>query len=132
MDWYQLFKQAAEFEQAIDLHTDLKNFEENFDFQLPMQEDKQDLQILINRALRGGADAIKYLTIIDKFVRKFKHEAYTSEFLDFISDQDMFDWLEQVNEKQSLSEFDKGYLYYILQDLKGFAHGNVWTSTASE
>lgn len=126
----KLLKHCYNFESfSSELNQEVLKFEKEYGAQFsdPSSQDKEDFQILVRRALKGNLrDLLRCLVLLDELARQFKHESYTHEFYDFISDQDLFDWVHSVKNKDKLSEFDTGYLQYIIEDLKGFSTGNIF------
>lgn len=103
------------------------NQELSSQFPEPSSSDKEDFQILINRALKGTLKTvIQNLILLDKLARNFKHESYTPEFYEFISDEDMINWVHSIKDKQKLNPFDTSYLQFIIEDLKNFRQGNIF------
>lgn len=71
----------------------------------PTSSDQIDAQILMRRALSALSKKdipvfVKAMKSLDKFLRDFKHESFDEDFYDFASDQDLWDWIYVLQNKQ--------------------------------
>ena len=92
------------------------------DLKEPSRDDDKDLFILLNRAYK--ALLIDNITIfvetmikIDKMVKQFMVEKFDPEFADFITDQDNWNYIYELKDKNSLSQQDKLYLNILKNEL---------------
>src|SRR5262245_694093 len=110
----RLLKEANEFyAKAIELspeHAEKAVVETGQDLETPSPSDQADVQILIGRAVKylNGKmmdHFVATMTSLDRLIRKFKHESFDEEFYDFAEDQDLWDWVNTLSDKQ-LTPYD--------------------------
>lgn len=100
----KFYKKAMELdpETAKELGQDLK---------IPTIADQTDIQILIGRAAKALENKniklfVEAMITLDRLLREFSHESFEPEFYDFASDQDLWDWIHSLKDKQTLTKDD--------------------------
>lgn len=94
-------------------------------FREPTQEDREIIMTLLKKSeesllsldLNGFA---KNFSNLDSYVREILHEAFTPQFYDLISDENMFEWVYSIKNKSDYSDFDSEAAQFVLNDLKSF------------
>jgi soluble cytochrome b562 len=96
----KFFKLSSFTEEALE---ELKDLEKEFKY--PTKEDKADVKIILTRIKKNieqnNLTAFKAsMKSLDTLCRNFLHEKFNDEFLDFISDQDLWEWVHKFNPSQ--------------------------------
>lgn len=88
---------------------------------IPGTQDEQDLKIILKRAISAALDyqvknLVTSLKNLEKLARTFRHEYFSPEFLDFLADEELWNWVE-TKESSKLSEQERLLIQILGQEL---------------
>lgn len=121
------------YKKATELDPELSK-ELGQDLVAPSISDQTDIQILIGRAAKAieGKNIQSFsetMIALDKLLRYFSHESFESEFYDFASDQDLWDWIHSLKDKVELTKDDWALASIIRDNLLYFkSKGTLFNS----
>lgn len=121
----QLLKVCQKFyKKAMELDPEMAK-ELGQDLKAPTIADQTDIQILIGRAAKALENKniklfAETMIALDRLLREFFHESFEPEFYDFASDQDLWDWINSLKNKESFSKDDWALASIIRDNLLYF------------